>query len=68
VDRDLPLRAVDPHTYIGPPTDEDLGSLPWPRTPYVIDNHVTVGVPAVSSGCGDLITINGQPYWRVAGS
>ncbi|GHG14331.1 MULTISPECIES: serine hydrolase domain-containing protein [Amycolatopsis] len=62
--RTVPLRAAGPGLFAGPPTDEDLGALPWPRTPYVIDDHVSVGV-ASADGTPDLITVNGQPYRRI---
>jgi len=65
-DRTVPLHATSGEFFVGPPTDEDIGDLPWPRTPYVIDDHVSVGVPASTSGPPGLITVNGQPYRRVS--
>lgn len=62
---DVPLAASGPGTLAGPRSDRDLADLPWPRTPYVIDDHVTVGVPPSTQDVVPTITINGQPYRRV---
>ncbi|MEU0884340.1 serine hydrolase domain-containing protein [Lentzea sp. NPDC005914] len=60
---ELPLSATGRGVFVGPRTDRDLAELPWPRTPYVIDDHVSVGAP--ENGPVHTITVNGQPYRRV---
>ncbi|MGW4210837.1 serine hydrolase domain-containing protein [Lentzea sp. NPDC004789] len=59
----LPLSSAGRGVFVSPRTDRDLAELPWPRTPHVIDDHVSVRAP--EDGPVRVITVNGQPYRRV---
>ncbi|MEU4559508.1 serine hydrolase domain-containing protein [Actinoplanes sp. NPDC023936] len=60
----VPLRQTRPGAYESVLADRELPAVPWPRTPYLIIDRVSVGIPSGSAG---YIAVNGQPYRRLSG-